>query len=76
MSGWGDKGGVGGHFYVFTFLHVSEHSEHFCSENSTKINTFLTFPLSEMPSKGSILGGCLHMPLPPALVQIGLMSGV
>ena len=26
--GWG---GVGvGHFYVFTFLHVSEHSEHIC----------------------------------------------
>ena len=21
--------GVGGHFYAFTFLHVSEHSEHF-----------------------------------------------
>ena len=22
--------GVGGHFYVFSFLHVSEHSEHIC----------------------------------------------
>ena len=22
--------GRGGHFYVFTLLHVSEHSEHFC----------------------------------------------
>ena len=30
MSGLGDGGGVGGHFYVFTLLHVSEHSEHFC----------------------------------------------
>ena len=33
-GGWGrgrrGDGGKGGQFYIFSLLHVSEHSEHFC----------------------------------------------